>query len=122
MYRGSSKTRVRVQVAHITLNAFIGPKPDGMECLHADDNPLNNNINNLSWGTKAENEQQKTDKGRRPRGSQLPQAKLNEQQVTEIRQKLAAGATTTATAKEYNVSQALIWKIKAGNYWKDVGA
>ena len=43
-------------VHRMVLEAFVGPCPPGMETLHADDDPTNNNLNNLRWGTRSENE------------------------------------------------------------------
>lgn len=40
---------------HLVLEAFAGPRPDGMECLHWDDDSMNNGLPNLRWGTRAEN-------------------------------------------------------------------
>lgn len=42
-------------VHRLVLEAFVGLCPDGMECCHADDNPLNNNLSNLRWDTRSNN-------------------------------------------------------------------
>lgn len=42
-------------VHHLVLEAFIGPRPDGLECLHDNDIPDDNWFQNLRWGTRAEN-------------------------------------------------------------------
>jgi hypothetical protein len=39
----------------IVLEAFVGPKPEGEEGRHYDDDPSNNVTNNLLWGTRSEN-------------------------------------------------------------------
>lgn len=39
----------------LVLNTFVGPCPEGMESLHIDDNPQNNRVDNLKYGTHAEN-------------------------------------------------------------------
>ena len=39
---------------HLVLEAFVGPG-NGLWGLHADDDPANNHISNLRWGTPAEN-------------------------------------------------------------------
>lgn len=46
---------VDAYVYHLVLSAFVGPKPEGMECLHWDDNSNNNAIENLRWGTRTDN-------------------------------------------------------------------
>jgi hypothetical protein len=43
--------RVHVLVAE----AFIGPRPDGMVARHLDDDPANNNVSNIAWGTYSDN-------------------------------------------------------------------
>lgn len=42
-------------VHHLVLEAFVGPRPVGLEALHGDGNPANNNVDNLRWGTRREN-------------------------------------------------------------------
>ena len=42
-------------VHHLVLEAFVGPRPPGMSGLHRDDDPANNHVDNLYWGTSSEN-------------------------------------------------------------------
>lgn len=42
-------------VHHLVLEAFVGPRPEGMRGLHRDDNPFNNSVGNLYWGTAQDN-------------------------------------------------------------------
>jgi hypothetical protein len=46
---------VRRRVHHVVLEAFVGPCPPGMIGLHYDDNPFNNHLSNLRWGTHSDN-------------------------------------------------------------------
>jgi hypothetical protein len=39
----------------LVANAFIGPRPTGMEVCHRDGNPANNELANLRYGTRSEN-------------------------------------------------------------------
>jgi hypothetical protein len=43
------------KVAHLVLEAFHGPRPEGMEACHWDDDPAHNCPDNLRWDTKASN-------------------------------------------------------------------
>ena len=43
------------RVHNLVLEAFAGPRPAGAFGLHNDDNPDNNHISNLRWGTRSEN-------------------------------------------------------------------
>lgn len=49
---GKGATR---KVHQLVLESFVGPAPEGMMCCHWDDDPTNNHIDNLRWGTKSEN-------------------------------------------------------------------
>lgn len=42
-------------VHRLVLLAFVGPCPEGLACLHYDDDGRNNNLGNLRWGTPSEN-------------------------------------------------------------------
>lgn len=45
----------RSLVHRLVLEAFVGPRPAGMQGLHNDDDKLNNHVANLRWGTQADN-------------------------------------------------------------------
>lgn len=49
------KKPCRRYVHHLVLEAFVGPRPEGLEALHQDDTPTNNRLSNLRWGTRSEN-------------------------------------------------------------------
>lgn len=42
-------------VHNIVLEAFVGPRPHGLNGLHWDDDFSNNRLSNLRWGTQSEN-------------------------------------------------------------------
>lgn len=45
------------KVHHLVLEAFVGPRPPGQEGCHWDDDPGNNHLPNLRWGTRSDNMQ-----------------------------------------------------------------
>ena len=47
--------RRTLRVHCVVLEAFVGPRPDGMVARHLDDNKDNNSLVNLAWGTNHEN-------------------------------------------------------------------
>lgn len=51
----SPRKQEYIAVHRIVLNAFVGPLPAGMETLHRDDDPTNNHLGNLRYGTRSEN-------------------------------------------------------------------
>jgi HNH endonuclease len=50
--RKHHKTR---KVAVLVCEAFHGPAPEGLNCLHMDEDSRNNVPDNLKWGTQEEN-------------------------------------------------------------------
>lgn len=54
----------KVYVHDLVLNHFVGPRPSPDHySRHLDDNPKNNHISNLSWGTPSENSHDKVRNG-----------------------------------------------------------
>lgn len=45
----------RHRVHILVLEAFVGPRPEGLLGLHRDGNPKNNHVDNLYWGTYSDN-------------------------------------------------------------------
>lgn len=45
----------RYYVHVLVAEAFIGPRPEGMEVCHGDNDPANNQVSNLRWDTRSEN-------------------------------------------------------------------
>jgi hypothetical protein len=43
------------RVHTLVLDAFVGPRPQGMVCCHIDGVRTNNLLSNLRWGTSSEN-------------------------------------------------------------------
>lgn len=92
--------------------------------LHHCDNPPCFNPDHLFVGTQKDNAVDMERKGRSYRtnfrGSMLPQAKLTEENVVEIKKLLSENVTGLAIAKKFNVGAMAISRIKNGKYWKHV--
>lgn len=54
-YLSVSPSRRTLLVHRLVLEAFVGPRPDGMHGLHRNGNHLDNRLLNLAWGTASEN-------------------------------------------------------------------
>lgn len=55
-----------VQVHALVLSAFVGPRPDGQEIRHLDGDSTSNRLDNLAYGTHAENMRDRVAHGRHP--------------------------------------------------------
>ena len=54
-YLQVSVNRKTRRVHNLVLEAFVGPKPEGLESCHNDSNKLNNSISNLRYDTRMGN-------------------------------------------------------------------
>lgn len=102
----------------LVLAAFVGPRPEGMECCHNDGNPANNHVSNLRWDTHAANLADMVRHGTRVQGQQIRRAKLTPEEVREIRASHAAGATQAELARRFRVTPTAIWWVVKGKTWK----
>jgi len=87
-------------------------------CHHCD-NPICVRPDHLFVGTEKDNQVDRVRKGRGGIGERNGNSKLTTEKVKLMRQKLAAGATTTMVAKEFGVSQEMASYIRLNRYWKE---
>lgn len=113
--------KTKYYIHRLVLMAFIGPCPIGMECRHLDGNPSNNRLDNLCWGTRKENQDDRILHGTDNRGSRCVTSKLNELQVRIIKRLLKDNYLTPKEIAEiFNVHIRTIYGIKNGYIWKHI--
>lgn len=105
-------------VYRLVMPAFHGPCPEGLERLHGPGGSLDDRAVNLSYGTHAQNMQDRTRDGTQPSGEQSHLAKLTQESVAAIRRAAADGETQRALGRRYGVTQANISMIVTGKTWK----
>ena len=115
----SSQGKVYRYVHSLVAEAFIGPRPQGMEVAHADGHPVNNNLANLRYATPAENAADKVGHGTALNRGRHPRARLGEAEVSAIRQALRDGKTQRAVAEEHGVSRTTVSAIATGRSWRE---
>lgn len=101
----------------LVAEAFIGPRPDGMECCHWDGKPHNNLPANLRWDTKAGNCADRARHGTNNNGERHGAAKLTEEDVLAIRRDCRY---QKEIAIEYKVSKSLVSLIQRRERWAHV--
>jgi hypothetical protein len=105
-------------VAHLILEAFVGPRPEGLEACHNDGDLGNNRPDNLRWDTHAANIADKLKHGTDNRGVKHNMVKLTEEQVRIARTRVRAGESRRKVAGELNVSACTIGELVARKTWR----
>jgi hypothetical protein len=90
--------------------------------LHKCDNRCCVNPNHLMLGTIEDNNLDRVSKGRSAplMGSALPQAKLTDDQVRQIREMYRIGLSQSVIGAKFNMAQQSIQKITSRRLWKHV--
>jgi hypothetical protein len=95
-----------------------GPIPKGLDVLHSCDNRPCCNPAHLFLGTNAENSADMVAKGRQARGEKVNTARLNSDQIIEIRRRYHPRVVTQKMLADwYGVKQVTIQKIVQGLTW-----
>lgn len=97
-----------------------GPIPHGINCLHKCDRYICVAPDHLFLGTQADNMRDMKEKNRQAMGEKNGQAKLSNNDVIEIRAKLAEGLQAKSLSIEYGVGIKAISKIKLRQRWTHV--
>lgn len=98
---------------------FVSPNiPDGMDVCHSCDNRCCVNPDHLFIGTRRENMAAMKQKGRGAGGARKH---LREDQIQEIRQRLAAGVSPRQIANQLGVNYGTVTSIKRGESYVGLG-
>lgn len=121
------KRRVRKQtyIHQLVLKTFVGPRPDGMESRHLNDDRLDNRLENLCWGTQSENMLDRTRNGIANsgdhKGVKNQMSKLTNDDVLEIRRFLTEGRLTQGEIGQiFGISSRNVSHIKNRKRWEHV--
>lgn len=114
LYYGESNKFKRISVHRLVATAFL-PNPENKPCVnHINHNRADNRVENLEWCTWKENLAHAKKHGRMQRGEARYNNALSEAQVLQIYNSTKA---QRPLAKEYNVNQGTVAKIKTGQNW-----
>jgi hypothetical protein len=115
------KYRKDFRVHRLVLSVFDGVVMSrNIDCRHLDGNKQNNKLSNLVWGTRADNEADKSLHGKDNKGVRNGNSKLSENQIPKIRELSKTGLSTRAVAKLFGVTSGTIHPIIVGKTWRHV--
>lgn len=113
------KKQKRINI--LVLEAFTGHRPSGYEAAHNDGVRTNNNLSNLSWKTRAENEMDKIKHGTVINGIKNHNAKLTDNDIRKIRRLYKPRIfSQRKLAEMFNIAESAIWNILHGRRWQHV--
>lgn len=122
---GRTQQRGKVWMANrLSWVLSHGPIPAGLEVCHRCDNPPCVNPEHLFLGTHQDNMRDAIAKGRfkiagLPGVTNLS-AKLNDEQVREIRALAEQGVSQRTLARRFGVTQSTVWRIVRRHKWTHV--
>ena len=102
----------------LVLNAFRGRKPEGYESRHLDGNNQNNHINNLEWGTRRQNTDDKWKHKTMPISHKSKFTKLKPEDIPVIRELYQQDYSYCKIGKLFGTSHTTIRKIICGQRWR----
>lgn len=113
---------LRPYVAHLVLEAFVGPRPDGLVACHGDGNKDNNAKSNLRWDTHAANIADKKSHGTDGAGERNSMAKITSAKADEIRSRFGSGQSCAEISRNMNLSYWVVYSVATGRRWTERSA
>lgn len=110
--------RKRKYIHRLVLETFVGVCPYGHECRHLDGDPTNNSLDNLSWGTRQENANDRRLHGRMPIPHESKFTKLKPDDIPVIKFLSFTGYSSRSIGKIFDTSHTTIQKILRSERWK----
>jgi hypothetical protein len=99
--RGNSRC-----IHELVALTWIGPRPQGFDVAHKDSDKQNNDVDNLQYKTRTENNYDISRHDRRSR--------VSRSSVARIKNGLALGATAREVADEHGLSESYVSAVKHG--------
>lgn len=106
------------KVHRLVLLAFKGPPPKNKPLVcHKDDNPANNRLSNLRYGTAKINSEDMVKHGNSLKGEKNHKSILTEKEVLSIVSDYEDGLNRKELAEKYEVNRHCIYDILNGRSW-----
>jgi hypothetical protein len=107
-------------IHRLVLEAFVGPRPEDMECRHLDGNPTNNRLDNLAWGYHWENMEDVQKHNKRKLTNTRHRERLDEDTAAKLWALRLMGFGSTGAAKFMDVPEHTVRNIFKGLAWNHV--
>lgn len=111
---------ISIYVHQLVLAAFVGPPQDGQVTRHLNGDSSDNRLENLTYGTPAENNADTMLHGRKPRGETSGKSKINNAIALAIIERYSSGESQMSIAKFYSIGQTTVSSVIRGETWSHV--
>jgi len=112
--------RCRGRAHQLVLQAFVGPKPEGMEINHKNGIRTDNRLENLEYVTHQQNVRHCIDVLGFNRGALHGLSKLTDDQIREIRALRKTGLALARIATRFGITASNVFYIAKGKTWSHV--
>ena len=117
LYNVSLGKNLKISVHILVAEAFIGPRPEGLDVLHGISGQKVNTPENLSYGSSSKNMLDRVRDGTDNRGEKHPHALLTRDEVEFIRRADRSRGKAQAIAEIFGISRDTVYKIRSGKTW-----
>lgn len=108
-------------IHQLVMITFVGKPDTDQQVRHLDGNNINNNLNNLKYGTAKENANDRELHGHTLRGSQTFQSKIDEELAVIIKKNIKSKCLKRKEfCEKYNVSVNIYKDIQRNKTWKHI--
>jgi len=122
LYDKQKNRRFCKLVHRLVAETYLNPQDLTLQVNHIDGNKSNNCLSNLEFVTASRNHYHAFEIGLRygMKEENNPAAKLNREDIINIRNKVQRGVIQKQIAKEYNIAQTTISAIKRRIIWSNL--
>lgn len=111
---------ISIYLHQLVLAAFVGPPLEGQVTRHLNGDSSDGRLENLAYGTPAENNADTDLHGRRPRGETSGKSKITNAIALAIIERYSSGESQMSIAKSYGMGQSAISSVIRGETWSHV--
>jgi hypothetical protein len=115
---GVRGVRRQVPLHILMLEVYRGPCPEGMEGCHNNGIRADCSIDNLRWGTRKSNMQDKITHGTIAQGERNGVAVMTNDVARAIKIRFANGETATTIARDIGLNRRTVAAVIGGQNWK----